>query len=147
EIADTTLSIPHPYPREAATGWIETHPAAWDAGNQAHFAITVRSEGVVGAMSLIIAKSQDWAEVGYWVGAPYWGRGYCTEAARLAVDFAFRELGLHRVQGHHLVRNPASGRVMQKIGMQQEGLHRDAVKKWDVYEDIETYGIIASQWG
>jgi RimJ/RimL family protein N-acetyltransferase len=147
EVADTTLSIPYPYPREAASGWIQTHRTMWESGGGVHFAITVPSEGVVGAMSLVINQAQDWAELGYWVGVPYWGRGYCTDAAWLAVDFAFRELGLHRVQAHHLIRNPASGRVMQKIGMQREGVHREAVKKWDVYEDIASYAVLASQWG
>ena len=84
--------------------------------------------------------------MGYWIGLPYWNNGYCTEAARAVVDFAFTDLGLHRIFAHHLVRNPASGRVMQKIGMRFEGIHRDAIKKWDKYEDIAAYAILADEW-
>jgi RimJ/RimL family protein N-acetyltransferase len=53
---------------------------------------------------------------------PYWGRGYATEAARAIVDFAFGELGLNRVFAYHFTSNPASGRVLQNIGMRLEGL-------------------------
>jgi len=144
EIADTTLAIPHPYPPEAATTWIGAQDDAWQRGVSADFAITDKTSGeLVGAIGLGINGQQDNAEMGYWVGVPYWNRGYCTDAARMMISFAFTDLGLHRVFAHHLVRNPASGRVMQKVGMSFEGIQRDSVKKWDIFEDIATYGILA----
>ena len=86
------------------------------------------------------------AELGYWIGKPYWGQGYCTEAARATLDFGFEQLGLNRIFAHHFARNPASGRVMQKIGMTREGRLRQHVKKWDAFEDLELYGILKDHW-
>lgn len=147
EIADTTLSIPHPYPDGAAEEWISTHAEAWTAGQQVHYAITSSDDEMFGAMSLgAIVHDQGWAEMGYWVGVPYWNNGYCTEAGRLLLKLAFHELGLHRVYAVHLVRNPSSGRVMQKLGMRPEGVHRDAIKKWGKFEDVVRYAILAPEW-
>ena len=88
----------------------------------------------------------DQAELGYWIGKPFWGRGYCTEAAQALLRYAFTELGLVRVHSCHFARNPASGRVMQKIGMVKEGCRRQHVKKWDKLEDLELYGVLKQEW-
>lgn len=147
EVADTTLHIPHPYPAGAAEQWIATHPATWEAGTGVTFAVTDAGNGVLmGAVGLTIAPPHARAELGYWLGVPYWNRGYCTEASRAVVDFGFTQLGLHRVQAHHLTRNPASGRVMQKLGMQSEGVHRQAIRKNDRFEDLELYAVLADEW-
>lgn len=55
--------------------------------------------------------------LGYWVGESYWKKGYCTEAAKALIEFAFSRLGIVKVTAEHLSSNPASGRVMEKIGM------------------------------
>lgn len=145
EVADTTLTIPHPYPDGAAEEWIGTHRPAWQAGRRAIFAIT-EGDVVIGAIELHgIDGGQGRAELGFWVGLPFWNKGYCSEAARTIVGFAFRDLGLHRVQARHFVRNPASGRVLQKIGMREEGLFRGAEKRWGKYEDIVVYGVGAEE--
>lgn len=59
---------------------------------------------------------------------------------------AFGTVGLHRVYATHFTRNPASGRVMQKLGMRYEGLLRQHVRKWGVFEDLVLYGIVAAEW-
>jgi RimJ/RimL family protein N-acetyltransferase len=147
EVAETTLHIPHPYPAGAAEQWIATHPVTLDAGTGVTYAITDADTGVViGAVGLTITPAHAHAELGYWLGVPYWNRGYCTEAATALVDFAFTRLGLHRVQAHYLTRNPASGRVMQKLGMRSEGVSRQAVRKNDRFEDLEMYAILADEW-
>jgi [ribosomal protein S5]-alanine N-acetyltransferase len=86
------------------------------------------------------------AELGYWIGKPYWGHGYCTEAAQAVLRYAFSDLAPVRVHASHFTRNPASGRVMQKIGMRHEGCRRQHVKKWDKTEDLEVYGILKLEW-
>jgi RimJ/RimL family protein N-acetyltransferase len=147
EIADTTLAIPHPYPPEVAVTWIDSQDEAWDLQRALDVAIADAATGeLVGAIGLGLNPAHNSAEMGYWVGVAYWNRGYCTDAARALRDFGFDELALHRIVAHHLVRNPASGRVMQKIGMQFEGIHRGAVKKWDVYEDVAAYAILVDDW-
>ena len=143
EIADTTLRIPHPYPDGAAAEWIKTHGPAWERGAGVSYAITLReAPAVVGAIGLEIARHSSWGELGYWVAVSNWNRGYCTEAARTVLAFGFNELLLHRIQARHLTRNPASGRVLQKIGMRLEGIHREAVRKWDRFEDLAVYGVL-----
>ncbi len=147
EIAATTLNIPHPYPRSAAENWIRTHRARFEEGEGVDFAITLRDGGtLVGAIALQITPQHDRAEMGYWVGVPYWNRGYATEAARAVVRYGFRVLGMNRIYANHFPRNPASGRVMQKVGMTLEGTLRQHVKKGDVYEDLVYYGLLREEY-
>jgi [ribosomal protein S5]-alanine N-acetyltransferase len=144
-VADTTQNIPHPYPPGGAVGWIATHPATWAAGEGASYAITDRdTDTLVGAIGLAINAMNDSAELGYWIGAPYWNRGYASEAAAAIIEFGFG-LGLHRIQARHLVRNPASGRVMQKAGMTYEGVLRQAAKKWGRFEDVAMYAVLVGE--
>jgi len=145
-IADTTLNIPHPYEDGIAEEWIGSHQAIFDDGKGVHFAITLKSDGsLVGAISLLGMVKGHQAEMGYWIGKPYWNQGYCTEAGSAMVAYAFSELDLTRVHAGHLTRNPASGRVMRKIGMQYEGCRRQHVRKGDKLEDLELYGILKEE--
>ncbi len=147
EIASTTLLIPHPYEDGLAESWIASHEAAFAAGTMITFAVTLRETGeLLGAISLTVQRSDERAEMGYWIGKPFWGKGYGTEAATAVLRFAFEELSLNRVYAHHMTRNPSSGRIMQKLGMAQEGLLRQHQMKWDVLEDLAIYGILKSEW-
>ena len=142
EVASTTLNIPHPYPDGLAEAWIESQQGAHERGEGATCAITLRESGaLVGAISLGITAAHERAELGYWIGVPYWNQGYCTEAARAVVRYGFRVLGLRRISAYHFARNPASGRVMQKIGMTHEGTLRQHIKKWGAFEDLICYGL------
>ena len=147
QIADTTLNIPHPYPHGGAAEWIRLHAPAWIDGTSATFAIVGQKTGaLVGAISLMIEREHQRAELGYWIAPDCWNRGYATEATRKILDFAFETLGLHRIQSRHFLRNPASGRVMQKVGMNQEGVERDLVMKWDRFESLALYSILEPEW-
>ncbi|HEY3747489.1 MAG TPA: GNAT family N-acetyltransferase [Gemmatimonadaceae bacterium] len=148
EIADTTLNIPHPYPVGAATRWIETHAPAWAAGTGVTYAILETSNGkLAGVVSLMqINREHRRAELGYWIALDRWNNGFATEASASILDFGFQTLGLHRIESTHFVRNPASGKVMQKLGMQQEGIERDCAVKWDRYESLVRYAILEPEW-
>ncbi|HEY0008726.1 MAG TPA: GNAT family protein [Tepidisphaeraceae bacterium] len=87
------------------------------------------------------------AELGYWIGVPHWGRGYCTEAAVAVVEFGFNQLGLRKVTCRHLACNPASGRVMAKAGMVREGVLREEALKDGEFHDLVVYGLLASEFG
>jgi [ribosomal protein S5]-alanine N-acetyltransferase len=144
EVADTTLSIPHPYPPGAALAWIASHPPQWTEGTLAAFAIVERDTGtLVGAIGLVIIPQHACAEAGYWIGKPYWGRGFATEAGRALFDCAFGQLGLHRIEGRHFTRNAPSGRVMQKLGMEFECVQRESLRKHGRFEDVARYAILA----
>lgn len=146
-IASMTLNIPHPYEDGMAEEWIGTHRQSFEAGKEAVFAITLQEDdALIGAIGLTINQEHERAEMGYWIGKPYWGNGYCTEAAREVVKFGFTELALTRIQATHFAQNPASGRVMQKIGMTYEGCLRQYVKKWDNFIDLKMYSILKAEY-
>ena len=146
-VADTTLNIPHPYEDGMAEQWISTHQPQFDEGNLCTLAITLRDTGeLIGAIALTIVSRFERAELGYWIGKPYWNKGYCTEAGVVVLRHGFTVLGLHRIHAAHFGRNPASGRVMQKLGMKHEGRAREHAKRWDRFEDLESYGILKEEW-
>jgi ribosomal-protein-alanine N-acetyltransferase len=147
EIASNTLAIPHPYEEGMAEAWIGTHQEGFDKGNLITFAIVLRSsDELIGAIGLTVNQEHANAELGYWIGKPYWNHGYCTEAAEEVLRYGFEQLDLNRIYATHLRRNPASGRVMKKLGMMHEGCRRKHVLKWGVFEDLEMYGILKSEF-
>lgn len=146
-VADTTLNIPHPYPPEAAENWIRTHPEKFAQGVVASFAVVLRETGeLCGAIGLHPDQEHQRAEIGYWLGVPYWNQGYMTEAAAAVLDYGFTTLGLNRIYAGHFTRNPASGRVMQKIGMTFEGILREHHRKGEQFEDSANYSILRREW-
>lgn len=146
-IADTTLAIPHPYEEGMAEEWIDTHQPEFEQGEGVTFAITRNIDGsLIGAISLMEMAIGHRAALGYWVGRPYWNKGFCTEAGEAVLRFGFTRLDLIRIHCIHFVRNPSSGRVMQKLGMQHEGTRRKHVKNGERLEDIELYGILREDW-
>ncbi|HEY8240344.1 MAG TPA: GNAT family N-acetyltransferase [Kiritimatiellia bacterium] len=146
-IAATTAAIPHPYEDGMAESWIATHAEQLEKDTGVHFAVTLAASGeLIGACGLMVTRQHEHAELGYWIARARWGSGYCTEAAEAVVQYGFGELKLRRIFCHHMTKNAASGRVMQKLGMTHEGSLRKHFRKWDVFEDVEAYGLLASEW-
>ena len=147
EIAAGTLMIPHPYPAGAAEAWIGGHESAFERGESVDLAAVHRKDDVlVGAVGLVLRREHNRAELGYWIGVPYWNHGYATEAASTVLRYAFETMDLHRVYAFHFTTNPASGRVLEKIGMTHEGTRRGHTLKWGEYLDNEAYGILRDEW-
>jgi ribosomal-protein-alanine N-acetyltransferase len=147
DIAATTANIPHPYQDGMAEDWIATHQGAYDKGEAVTFAIAVKSnQRLAGAIGLHIDPTNALAEMGYWIGKPYWNQGYCTQAARAVIRYAFEVLNLNRVQARHMTKNLASGRVMEKVGLQYEGRLRQQIKRWGSFEDAEIYAILRQDY-
>jgi len=147
QVASTTLNIPHPYPEVGAEEWIATHESKYLEGKGVVYAITLKNSGeLIGCISLAILVEHNQAELGYWVGVPYWNQGFCTEAGRTVLEYGFKTMGLNRIHASYLSRNPASGRVMEKLGMLHEGTLRQHVLKWGVYEDLGLKGILRRDW-
>lgn len=146
-IAAVTQAIPHPYEDGMAQDWIKTHPTSFAEGKGVVFAITFSESNMLcGAIGLLINQENNRAELGYWIGKHFWGNGYCTEAALAVIKYGFESLGLHRIHSSHFSSNPASGRVMQKIGMRYEGCLRQHILKWGKFEDTVKYAILKSEW-
>lgn len=147
EVARNTLNIPHPYDPEHAEEWITSHRGQFERREAVTYAITRKPDGVlIGAVGLILDLANDSGELGYWIGREYWGRGYATEAAHAVVEWAFRSLQLNRIHASHFPRNPASGRVLEKLGMRHEGRLRQHVKKWGSYLDLERFGLLRDEY-
>ena len=147
DVASTTSAIPHPYKDGMAEEWISTHRPEFEKGVGINLAITLKDNQksertiLIGAISIGIDQTDKIGELGYWVGNPYWNRGYCTEAANVILSYAFDVLKLTSIHAFYLKRNPASGRVLQKIGMHFEECFPKAVEKWGELEDLVKYCI------
>jgi ribosomal-protein-alanine N-acetyltransferase len=148
EIADTTLAIPHPYHLEDALSWIRWLDSEEGARDSVNFAIRLlRQAQLIGSIGLRdIDPQHGQGELGFWIGKDWWGQGYAREAARAVIQFGFESLNLNRVCAHHMSRNAASGRVLLAAGMHQEGVLRQRVQKWGVYEDVVLYAVVRDDW-
>jgi RimJ/RimL family protein N-acetyltransferase len=113
-VAENTARIPHPYSIKDAREWIDSA-----ISQSAVFMITVNGE-VIGACGL--EEGQGTPELGYWIGAPFWGCGYATEAARGLIGHAFGNLGYKALVASARVSNPASRRVLEKCGFEWIGV-------------------------
>ena len=114
DIARMTARIPHPYSLVDADQWIAS------IGSD-EFVRAVEHEGeLIGAVGYI-ERDREQAEIGYWIGKPWWGQGYGTEAASALVDYCFKEVGFKRLTCGHFVDNPASARIIAKLGFRRVG--------------------------
>jgi RimJ/RimL family protein N-acetyltransferase len=85
-------------------------------------------------------------EVGYFFAPDAWGNGYATDATRTVVDYAFGERRLHKVYARTFAFNDASARVLEKVGFEREGTHRDQVFVGGEHVDVYRFGILAEEW-
>lgn len=145
DIAATTLEIPHPYPEGLAEEWISKHEQMRKNGSQLVFAITFENI-LIGAIGCVINKNFNNCEIGYWIGRPYWGNGFATEALGQVIKFGFEKLSFNKIHAHFMENNPASGKVMIKNGMKHEGTLKQHIIKDGKYLDIILYGILKSEF-
>ncbi|MDR7856742.1 GNAT family N-acetyltransferase [Tissierella sp.] len=148
KIAETTLNIPHPYEDGMAESWINTHKDNLINETSITYAIVENETGeLIGAISLMgINKVHKKAELGYWIGVPYWGKGYCTDASQAIVEFGFKELNLNRIYALAFESNKGSWRVMEKMGMKYEGTRRQDVVKNGRFKDLRMYSILLEEF-
>lgn len=147
-IADTTISIPHPYPEREAESYIHRQLAALTVGQAVTFAIDHKAEstwcGLIEVREIDPEHSQ--AELSFWIAVERWGQGYMSEALPPILNFGFNDLGLNRLYAYHMLRNPGSGKVLQKNGFVQEGILRQRVRKWGVFEDVALWAVLRHDW-
>lgn len=116
-IAENTARIPYPYKLADAEQFI----AGANKKGEAAYLITLRDGTIIGACGLMF-HYDDTPEIGYWLGVPYWNKGYATEALHALIDCAFTDLTHDAVQAGARVTNPASRRVLEKCGFQWTGV-------------------------
>jgi RimJ/RimL family protein N-acetyltransferase len=119
KVARMTSRIPHPFSEELAAQWIASHGPARVCGEENAFCLE-KGGTVIGAVGYMNA-GDDVYEIGYWLGEPWWGRGFATEAVRCLIGFIFDDLGAHRLTSGHVRDNPASGQVLEKCGFAYTG--------------------------
>lgn len=139
--SDLTSNIPYPYVENDARSWVKMSKEAFENNTGYTFAIRNKEDQIIGAIGLH-DRDDDKAELGYWIGIPYWNKGYVTEAAKAIIDFGFDELKLNKIFATHFPHNPASGRIMEKVGMEQEAVLIKEVKKDGEYFDLVRYCIL-----
>lgn len=147
DIAYNTLALPHPYPLEAAIQFIQYIADAAEKNHEYTFGIYQRRDNLlVGMISLSPRGSEYKAEVGYWVGVPYWGMGYATEATKRIIQHGFEDCKLNRIYAYHFTRNAASRRVQEKAGMIFEGVLRQNHVKDGAFLDSGVCAILREDW-
>ena len=140
-IAENTARIPHPYQTSDAEGFIT---GANKAGGEAMFLITLRDETVIGACGIMLQEQTP--ELGYWLGVPYWGKGYATEALHAVIDYAFTDLAHDALQAGARVTNPASRRVLEKCGFQWTGVGLYRIKAIHSSAPIDRFRLERGIW-
>jgi len=117
-IAENTARIPHPYKASDASDFIGT---ANRKNGEAVFLVTARDGAIMGACGVSMSDPAA-PELGYWLGVPYWGNGFATEALHAVIDYAFGEFEHTALHAGARVTNPASRRVLEKCGFQWTGV-------------------------
>lgn len=146
EIAKTTLYIPHPYPKGSARDFVAKVLEAEQNGKAITFAIVSKEDyGLIGLISIGPVMEHRRGELGYWVGKPFWGKGYGTEAATMVIKYGFEILNLNRIYAAAFTSNPGSWRIMEKCGMKHEGVFRNHVVKDGKPIDITYYSILKEE--
>ena len=132
------------YSIEDALNWTYPQPAAWAAGSGYEFVIIDReSKKLLGACGINFLNAPNrYANLGYWIRSSQTGKGYASEAAKLAADFAFTELGLSRVEIVAAVGNLASQRVAEKAGAMREGVLRNRLVVGDTTLDAVMFSLV-----
>jgi len=135
--------FPHPYTEEVARKWLR---AAEEQDPEVSFAIATPDE-LIGGIGLLLLEDvfRRTAEVGYWLGEPFWGRGVATRALRAFTRWAFQEHDFARIQARVFEFNPASRRVLEKSGFTLEGRLRHSVTKGGQLMDMFLYAQLADE--
>jgi [ribosomal protein S5]-alanine N-acetyltransferase len=147
EVADTMISIPHPFSTEDAERYVRSRIAAMRLERGAAFTLwTHAPTAFIGLVELReIDREHALAELSFWLAIESRGRGYMAEALDALLRYAFEDLGLNRVYAYHMVRNPASGRVLARLGFAVEGILRQRVRKWGLFEDVVLQALLRAE--
>jgi len=131
------------YTLDAHLQLIEDWKQARQQGNRYDFGLfEIHNNKLIGMIGLYKFGAAEKCILGYSLDKAQYGKGYATEAVRLILDVAFKELGFHRVEAGVMPRNIGSARVLEKVGFVQEGLARDYIKINGIWEDHYMFSIL-----
>lgn len=147
KVAATTLNMPHPYQEEHAIFWLNMANDGFQSQSKYIFGIRLKAtDELIGGMGLHLTPQYNRAELGYWIGVPFWNKGYATEATSAILKFGFETLKINKIFATHLVENPSSGKVMIKNGMIKEGELKEHIKKGEVYQSVFQYRLTKREY-
>jgi ribosomal-protein-alanine N-acetyltransferase len=146
-VALKTTAMPHPYRLSDAAGWLDQIEREHESCAGWTYAIELKSAtGMIGVISLLLRDDRRSAEIGYWLGVPFWRRGYMTEALREILRHGFEDLRLLYLTAWHMAGNPASGKVMLKARMKFENVVEGGICRDGALHDKVNYGLFADEW-
>lgn len=146
-ISDFTQNIPFPYCEKDAIFWINAANQGFQNGSQYTFAIRKKGKNrFMGGIGIKVDKTHNRAEIGYWLGESFWGKGFITEASKSIIKFGFESLHLNKFTSSHLAKNPASGRVLENCGMVKEGELKMHLFKHSEYQNLILYGLTREEY-
>ncbi len=148
KIYDTTYGIPRDYSKFRAKWWFKMIKYNRLSNMAYEYAIILRDTGeYVGNTGLInIDAAHNHADISYYIDTAHNNMGIATEAAAEMLKYGFAELGYHKINGVCMSRNPASRRVMEKIGMRYEGTLREDLLKDGIYCDLDRLSILKDEY-
>ncbi|MEM8983868.1 MAG: GNAT family protein [Pseudomonadota bacterium] len=146
-VYDTTANLPYPFSENDAIEFVKRAATQWNTQAGLHTVVVDRdSDALRGYALLRFDPGFSTAELGYYIGTRYAGQGFATEAAAAMVDYGFDALAMCRLHAEYLDRNPESGRVLEKLGFQREGVLRAAAYKYGYGEDLVIAGLLRHEW-
>ena len=147
QVARMTANVPHPYEADMAEDWIAKAARQLAAGEACQLAvIDPEAGGLVGGVGLDL-DDRATPILGYWIGRPYWGRGYATEAVCALVAIGFDALGAARIDATVLPANPASARVLGKLGFVRTGRVMQDAPARGARQEVDTYALSRADHG
>ncbi|MEO0639530.1 MAG: GNAT family protein [Bacteroidota bacterium] len=147
KITDQILNFPYPYLEEDAIFRMHIILQGFQKKQRFVFAITQKEEDeLIGEIGLHLDKANNRAEMGYWLGEPFWNQGLMKEAIGPVLKFGFEEVKLHKIFATHFISNPASGKIMEQNGMIREAEMKDHYKKKGIYETVFQYRLTKEEF-
>ncbi|MEI3800702.1 MULTISPECIES: GNAT family N-acetyltransferase [unclassified Chitinophaga] len=147
KISENILNITYPYKEGDAAFWIDLAIKAYASGERVVFAINLKElSEFIGAIGLRIDTRHNHAELGYWIGEPFWGKGLMTEAVKEVLKFGFGTLHLHKIFATVFTDNRASERTLINNGLVKEGELVDQYKVDDVYKTVYQYRLTKQEY-
>ncbi|WP_338768336.1 GNAT family protein [Bernardetia sp. ABR2-2B] len=149
KISDNVINIPFPYFEKDAIFWLNMANQDKKTGEAYKFAIRKKEDEnleFIGGVGLLLDKKHNKAELGYWIGEPFWSKGFVSEAVEKIIEFGFETLKLNKIIANHFLTNPASGKIMIKNKMIREAHLKDHYKKGDKYLDVIQYRLTREEY-
>jgi len=120
-VAESLASMPHPYDADCAREWLAGKSGSRADGYRFGIYLNIPEPAFIGIIGFSVPDEMGQSELGYWIGEPYWGRGYATEAVRSVLEYGFSLDGLTQMFGDCRITNVGSRRVLEKSGFEYRG--------------------------